>query len=250
MESSVVCLEVELIFKKEDMNDRNIDENKVVVVLDILLATSTIVTCLATHAKAVYPVVSKQEAMLIVNKLKNDGINEEDLYVAGEENAKRIDGYVNPLPLHLQKMIDHKYLILLTTNGTLAIRKAEKAQAILISSLLNTKAVARKIINEYVNANIIVVCSGSNGNFCMEDFYGAGYLIDQITTLNDQTILSDGALTAKCFYQGFQHQTIEILSQSDVGRLMEKMNYHADLEFVSKKDLYDLVPVLFKDKIL
>lgn len=243
-------MEVELISKKEDMNDQNIDKNKVVVVLDILLATSTIVTCSAAHAKAIYPVVSKQEAMAMANKLKNDGIKAKDIYVAGEENAKQIDGYVNPLPLQLQNMIDHKQLILLTTNGTLAIRRAEKAQAILISSLLNTKAVAQKILNEYVNANITVVCSGSNGNFCMEDFYGAGYLIDQMTTLNDQTILSDGALTAKYFYQGFQHQTEEILSQSAVGRFMQKMNYHADLEFVSKKDLYDVVPVLLKDKIL
>lgn len=235
-------LKVDIVFTKEDMTEYNIDANKIVVVLDILLATSTIVSCLAAQAKAIYPVVNKHEAFSMLEKLKHQQIDEADIFLAGEENALVMDGFLNPVPSLLQQKVRKKHLILLTTNGTLAIRKAEKAKAILISSLLNTKAVAEKMISEYVNANIMVVCSGSNGSFCLEDFYGAGYLIDQITTLHDSAFLSDGALTAKLFYQGYQHQGEAILAQSAVGKLLRMMDLHADLALVSKKDLYNIVP--------
>lgn len=245
-----MLLNIKLILKKEDITEEDVDRTKVVVVLDVLLATSTIVTCLANSAKAIYPVISKQEALLMVNELKSIGVKETDIYLAGEENAKMIDGFLNPIPSLLQEVIAKKHLILLTTNGTSAIRGAASAKKVYISSLLNTKAVVQKILNNYDSANITVICSGSNGEFCLEDFYGAGYFINQFTENNGAATLYDGALSAKLFYKSYENQGKEILSTSSVGNLLKEIDLQSEIDFVSEKDLYDIVPVFSKGKIM
>lgn len=243
-------MNVEVLLKKEEMNERNVKESTVVVVFDILLATSTIVTCLAANAKAIYPVINKMEAIAIEGSLIGTGVSEKDILLAGEINAMMVEGFLHPTPIFLSKYIQNKHLILLTTNGTLAIKRAANAKTIFITSLLNSAAVARKIINDYESADVNVICSGSNGKFCLEDFYGAGYFINQLTTFHHRTVLSDSALTAKLFYKSYMDKSREILFQSSVGNILQKIGLQADIDFVSQKDLYQITPIFSKNKIV
>lgn len=252
IEGSVFFLKIELVLRKEDFTERDVNETKVVVVLDILLATSTIVTCLVARAEAIYPVINKNEAFEMVKELKRCGINETDIYLAGEENAMMIDGFLNPTPLSLRNNIKNKHLILLSTNGTVAIRKASKAKTVFITSLLNTDAIARKILKDYESADITVICSGSNGKYCLEDFYGAGYFIKKLTTLqkNQRIFLSDSSLTAQLFYESFADKSKEILYQSSVGKLLLRLGLQSDIDFISKKDFYNIAPIFSENKIV
>src|SRR5699024_6376848 len=128
-----------------------------------------------------------------------------DIIIAGEKDAQKIANFTYPFPSLLQEQINNKYLILLTTNGTLAIRKIKRAKEILIASLLNMKAVANRLVSKIQQQNVTIICAGSVGNYCMEDFYGAGCLIDELLTLDNESVqLSDSALTAQLFYQCYK----------------------------------------------
>lgn len=242
-------MKVNVIMTKEAFDNKQSTED-IVVVLDVLLATSTIVTCLSENARAVYPIVRESEVNDIVDELTSQYIKRSDIIIAGEKNAKKIANFTYPFPSLLQKRINNKHLILLTTNGTRAIRMIKYAKEILIASLLNTKAVANWLVNEKQQRNVTIVCAGSAGSYCMEDFYGAGFLIYELLNLSKQSIqLSDSALTARLFYQSYKKEAQFILSKSNVGKLLNIAGYQSEIEFVSRKNVYDIVPIFNNNRI-
>lgn len=245
-------MHINLLLTKEEQVNNASESAEIVVVLDILLATSTIVECLAAGAKAIYPVASIADALKKYKKLINDQIKESDIFLAGEINAIPINGFINPTPLTLRKVIKEKKLILLTTNGTVAIQQAKNAKDIYISSLLNGEYVATHLVSNTGNKNIDLVCSGSNGFFSLEDFYGAGQLIHYIEKQNnnEELTFSDSALAAKLFYESNLNKSQKILAQSNVGKLLFNLGLEDDLELVSQENKHQLVPYYQDKKIL
>lgn len=245
-------LHINLLLTKEEQLNSIANSAETVVILDILLATSTIVECLATGAKAIYPVATQEDAFNKHQQLIDNQIKESDIFLAGEINALTIKGFLNPTPLELRKVIKEKYLILLTTNGTVAIQQAKKANDIYISSLLNGKSVAAHLIDNHNDTDIDLVCSGSSGHFNLEDFYGAGQLIHYIVeeNKNENLTFSDSAIAAKLFYESNRNKAQEILAKAKVGKVLSDLGLEDDLEFVSKENKYELVPYYQDKKIL
>src|SRR3954470_14197248 len=165
---------IHLLMKKEEIREEKIaDGNKIAVVLDVLLATTTIVSALKDGAKEVIPVLHSDEALEVATKFSQG-----EYILAGELNARPIDGFVYPSPTLIRENIKGKTLILSTTNGTVALRKSAQAEKVYIGSLLNNPAVASSLQHCLDDQNILIICSGNSGETSLEDFYGAGHLID------------------------------------------------------------------------
>lgn len=81
---------IHLLLKKEEIDEQKISENKVAVVFDILLATSTITSALEFGAKQVIPVLNGTDAEKIASTM-----NGEDCVLVGEYQGKTIDGFLN-----------------------------------------------------------------------------------------------------------------------------------------------------------
>lgn len=243
-------MKINVILKKEDINPLQIMNNHVVVVLDILLATSTIVSILHAGAKEVYPVIDKLEAL----SLSDDLVSKTPLLV-GEEAGELIDGFLAPSPLLLRDKMRDKTIILSTTNGTVAIRKVSHARKVFIGSLLNNAAVAKAVCNQNrFNQTINIVCSGSSNQFCMEDFYGAGHLINELIKLagEDQLELTDSALNSYLFYEKYSTITDgeHILRKSRVGDMLIRQGFSDDISYVSEQGKYRGIPELSKNRII
>lgn len=147
---------IHLLMKKEDIREEKIVEgNKVVVVLDILLATTTIVSALKDGAKDVIPVLDRNEAIELAKEYHQD-----ECILAGELDAKPIDGFVYPSPTIIKETINGKTLILSTTNGTVALRRSSSANKVYIASLLNNPAIAGAIQKVTMDHTILIICSG------------------------------------------------------------------------------------------
>lgn len=230
--------------KKEDINEEKLAEgNKIAVVLDVLLATSTIVSALKDGAKEVIPVLNSNEALELARRYRQD-----EYVLAGELDAKPIEGFVYPSPTLIGETINGKALILSTTNGTVALRKSLLADKIYIASILNNPAVAIAVQKCKEEQTILVICSGNSGETSMEDFYGAGHFIDCLLK-NGSYDLTDAAKTALYFYRG-QEDSYEILLDSYVGKLLEKYNQQADLMLAASKGITSIVPVLKDGKVV
>ncbi|AIF44916.1 2-phosphosulfolactate phosphatase [Virgibacillus sp. SK37] len=234
-------MKVHLLWKKEEIDPSQITEDKLAVLFDVLLATSTITTCLAYGANQVIPFMNAQEA----HAAKEGWNDQNDICIAGEYNGQTLSGMLAPTPLALRDQVKEKTVLLSTTNGTVAIRKAAQANKVYIASLLNSKAVADAVIQKYNGETILVICSGSGDQFNMEDFYGAGCFIHQLVTAAEEAVdLSDSALAASIFYQNTSNQAESILSAAKVGRKMLAYGLGDDLHYISQINFLDVVPQL------
>jgi len=214
--------------------------NSVVVVFDILFATSTIATALQGGAEAVYPVRDADEALAVGQRLG------EGCVMAGEHNALPIPGFASALPLELLQVgLSGKRLVYSTTNGTVALRRAEGARVVLAGSLLNGEAVARHVVTHCREGTVLLVCAGSAGTFNLEDFYGAGAFAQQLQTLAPGNFQpSDAALAALGLFNNQSLTPTDCLLQSRVGRQVARWGLEQEVRHASTQGLLSVVPVL------
>ena len=233
-------VKIHLLLKKEEIDcEKLADSEKVVVVLDVLLATSTIVASLSFGASKIIPVMNQDEALE-----KASQFDKGSYCLVGEDKGEVIEGFLEPNPLKLVNSINGKAVILSTTNGTVAILKVACAKKVYIASLLNGKAVAEKMAANHKEDTIIIVCSGSHNRFCMEDFYGAGYLINELISLLNGYELTDAAKAALYFFQSKKENAFEIIEESNVGQKLLRMGYGEEINYISQLGIVPIVPYL------
>jgi 2-phosphosulfolactate phosphatase len=185
---------VHVLTKKEELDSVRVP-GKVVVVLDILFATTTMVAALAHGAKEIVPVLDEAAARAQAEAF------EKGVYVlAGELYAETLPGFAHPAPLSLlEHGIEGKTVIYSTTNGTVAMAQAAHASRVYCGALLNARALVAHILARHARETILIVCSGSGNNFNFEDFYGAGYFVECLAPhVGD---LSDAARAALALYR-------------------------------------------------
>lgn len=160
---------IEVCFTPENIEYFDINQSHVVVV-DILRATSAICAAFANGAKAVIPVATPEEA----KKAKQDG-----LIVAAERDGQKLDfaDFGNSPFNFSTERIAGKEVAYSTTNGTRAIVSASGGLSVVVASFINISAVA-KWITETKEGDVLVLCAGWKGKFCLEDAIFAGALAE------------------------------------------------------------------------
>src|SRR3954468_5180773 len=165
---------IHVLTKKEELDSVRIP-GKVVVVLDILFATTTMVTALAHGAIEIVPVLDEAAARGFAKDLAPDSF-----VLAGELYAETLRGFAHPAPLSLlEHGVEGKTVVYSTTNGTVAMTQAAAASRVYCGALLNARAIVERIVEQHASQTVLIVCSGSGNNFNFEDFYGAGYFVDR-----------------------------------------------------------------------
>src|SRR3989442_14659626 len=114
---------------------------RAVVVIDVLRATSTIVTALAAGAKAIVPAASSDEVVRVTSNLEKDGI-----VLAGERRLLKIEGVAlgNSPREMTPDAVGGKTLFLATTNGTPALLAAQGGDTVLVAAALNVSCVGER----------------------------------------------------------------------------------------------------------
>ncbi|PLT28221.1 2-phosphosulfolactate phosphatase [Peribacillus deserti] len=240
-------MKLHLLINKEEIQESKLATGrKVAVVFDVLLATTTITAVLTEGAAAVIPAENPESA------LKISAGFEKDFVIAGELHGKPIEGFAYPSPAALQKTVQGKTLLLSTTNGTVALKKAASASIVYLSCLMNNPTVAETVRQEYSEDSVImVICSGNSSGFSLEDFYGAGHFIDCLQENGAHDLeLTDAAKAALFFYRGNRERPHEILSQSRVGQMLEAYGMKDDLELAASIGISKVVPLLRAGKVI
>lgn len=229
---------VHVLLKKEELDHERLND-KVVIVLDVLFATSTIITALQHGAADVVPVEDEAAARRAADQLQHGSY-----LLAGELYAETIPGFASPTPLALlNETLANRRLIYSTTNGTVALKKSERAEHVYAAALLNGAAVIERVAREHAGRTVLIVCSGSVDMFNLEDFLGAGYLVnllcERVPGAYDMT---DAALAARTLFA--PDRVLELLMSSRVGRMMQERNLTHEVHFAAKLSTYDVVPKL------
>ena len=188
---------VHVLTRKEELDGVRLP-GKVVIVLDILFATSTMVNALAHGATAIVPVLHEVAAREHAASLPSG-----TFVLAGELYAETLQGFAHPAPMALvEHGVQGKTVVYSTTNGTVAMTQCAGAAKVYCGALLNARALTAHVASQHARETVLIVCSGSGANFNFEDFYGAGYFVECFAeALGDAADFSDAAKAARMVYR-------------------------------------------------
>lgn len=213
-------------------------KDKVAVVIDVLRATSTIITALYNGCKEVIPLAEIEEA---VNISKN---YEKDTFIlGGERNSEKIEGFhlSNSPGEYYREQVEGKTVLITTTNGTKAITKASDAKEVVLASFINIS-----IVCDYLAAlgqDIAIICAGTVGKFSADDILVAGALIHGLRKKNIFLELDDMGLTAEFMYQHSKEDLHGVLSKTAHYSTLKDLGLQRDLEDCLALDTAPIVPI-------
>ena len=210
-------------------------ENKTVVVIDVLRATSVMLTALANGAKEVVPAVSPEEALQ-----KSFLYDVEDVLLGGERNAMKIEGFhLGNSPLeYTRENVSGKTVIITTTNGTRALNNCINAQKVYIGAFLNVATLVEQLKTE---EEVVLFCSGTNNNFSLDDGICAAMIIDELAK-EKQLALTDFSSLLLTTYRTNPNNLATLLKDCYHLNLLKQKGFESDVTFCLQNSLYNIVP--------
>lgn len=210
---------------------------KTTIVIDILRASSTIVTALQNGAKEIVPVASVEFAVKV-----SGGMFGGQTLLGGERNTKKIEGFAlgnSPLE-YSTEVVTGKSIIFYTTNGSKAIVKAKFSQNLFICSFMNLAAVAQKLVA--LDTDFEILCSGRNNLYSMEDTVCAGKIISEVLKLNENLVLTDAAKASVALSKSFGKNILKMMKESEHGKILIENGFGEDLKYCSKLSTSEVIP--------
>lgn len=232
MKTIDVCLSPDL------MHLYRVDDRKVVIV-DILRATSCMVTALAHGVAAIKPFAKLEDCL---------AMKAEGYYTAGERNGEKVDGFDfgNSPFEYMDPKLKGERIAFTTTNGTQAIARSEGAKEIIIGSFLNLSSVTRYL--KEGSDNVLVVCAAWKGKVNLEDTLFAGALVELMKESIEPDC--DAPLAAQRLYNLARYDMVDFLKDSSHVKRLNRLNIHKDIQFCLTPDQYDVVPRLINGSLV
>ncbi len=217
-------------------------ENKdaIVVVVDILRATTAIGTAFMNGIKKIIPVSTLEEA----KEYKNKGY-----LVAAERDGivKDFADFGNSPFNFSRENVGEKEVVYSTTNGTNTIMLAKDSYKVIIGSYLCISAIADYIIKE--DRDALLLCAGWKNKFNLEDSLFCGALAEKLLKNNKYSTICDSTKAAIDLWELAKPNPYGyILKSAQKGRL-QKNGLDDVIEFCHQEDQTEIIPYL-KDNYL
>jgi 2-phosphosulfolactate phosphatase len=218
--------------------------NSIVVVIDILRATSTITTALYNGAKEVIPVDSVSRCIEIGKQI--DGIT------AGERDGKIAEGlsYGNSPFEYPEEFIKGKTLVLTTTNGTRLLHMAldKGAKEIVIGAFTNLSAVCNHLLE--MKKDVMLACAAWKDRVNLEDTLFAGAVVSRIKEHFD--INCDSSHMAESLYNIGNDNLYEFLKKNDASHYHRLTGFglEKDIRYCLTEDAANVLPVYTNGRLI
>jgi 2-phosphosulfolactate phosphatase len=216
----------------------------VVVVVDVLRATTTIAHALAAGAVEVLPCGEVDEARRLAER------SSEITVLGGERRGVKIEGFDlgNSPSEYSPAIVGGKTVVFTTTNGTRAMLRCRQAKRVLTGAFVNASSIASELETEDA---VHLLCAGTCGEISREDVLLAGMLtVDLSSRRDDSHTLNDSAQVAADSWRQASEEILEgiplagILADSLGGSHLQRIGLTRDIEAASRIDAIDLVPEL------
>lgn len=217
-------------------------KNSIVVIIDVLRATSTICTALYNGAARVIPVASVPECISIGEKLGPDAIT------AGERDGQIAEGLLhgNSPFEYPREFIQDKTLVLTTTNGTKLLHMAKDAIEIITGSFPNLSAVCDYLLAQ--GKPVILGCAAWKDRVNMEDTLFAGAVVNRLK--EHFTIDCDSAVAAETLYEVSKDNIHEVMKQASHYRRLAKFGLEKDIRYCLTPDGANVLPIFRNGELI
>lgn len=222
----------------------------IVVVLDILRASTTITTALVNGALEVIPFQEVADAEAAAKSYPRESV-----ILGGERGGLPIPGFDcgNSPREYSPERVGGKQVLFTTTNGTLAMMHCKRASQVVIGSFLNLAAVVQHLSVKHNGRTVHLLCAGTGRNVTREDTLCAGAIVQGLQDfVSDETLRNDQMTLALDAWRAVLHGQEQItptqlqleLRNSQGGRNLQRIGLDSDLADCAAIDRYKLVPEL------
>ena len=208
------------------------------VVVDVLRATSTVVAACVAGCHRVIPVSDPEAA-----RERANGGPASELVLAGERGGQPIPGFAlgnSPLEFTAAR-VGGRTIVLTTTNGTAAMLAARSASVAAVAAFSNVGAASGWALAH--GRDLVVLCSGDDGAFSLEDTVCAGLIVSLVAAAT-RTELSDGAVAALALGRYYGARLEDLRQASRWARRLARMGHGADVDACLRRDVTSMVPIV------
>lgn len=219
-------------------------KNTIVVVIDVLRATSTIATALYNGAKEIIPVDSVERCIQLGTQI--------ECITAGERDGQVAPGlqYGNSSFEYPESFIKGKILVLTTTNGTklLHMALAKGATEIVTGAFLNLSAVCDHLVK--MKKNVVLGCAAWKDKPNFEDTMFAGAVVSRVR--EHFSINCDSSHIAENLYNLSKNDMYEFMKANDASHYHRLTNFglERDIRHCLTEDLANVLPEYVDGKLV
>ena len=225
---------VEVCFSPRLFHDIVTQGEFVVVLVDILRATTTICAAIGNGAAAIIPVASPEEA----RQRKAEGF-----LVASEKDGLKLDfaDFGNSAFSFTREAIGGETLVYCTTNGTRALHIAKDAGSVVVGAFINISALTRWLVGR--RQDVVVLCSGWKNKFCLEDTLFAGALTERLLETGLYQTTCDSANAAADLWKLARGDVLGYVEKAAHRHRLKNLRLDDVIPYSFSLDQVDLVPV-------
>lgn len=213
---------------------------RVVVVIDVLRAATTAAAALANGARAVVPFASIEDAARYYRSFSRG-----EAVLSGERNMRAVEGFDHgnsPLE-HTREAVSGRTVVLTTSNGTKALKAAERARVCLLAGFVNARATIDAVriccADRNAGAEVLIICSGTDGFPALEDMICAGRLVRGISDAQENVAKSDSARLVELAERPFAGGVNSIAHLASHAKRLDEAGFVADIRACLSLDEYD-----------
>jgi 2-phosphosulfolactate phosphatase len=215
--------------------------SRLVVIVDVLRASTTVATALGNGAKTVMPLEGADDVIF-----RSKEFARSQIILAGEHKMHPIAGFDlgNSPQDFTKKAVEGKTILITTTNGTRALLGVQGARDIVIASYVNFTAVlAMMKVAASSNTDIAIICAGEEGGFTLEDAACAGRYVRAIPKRAESVQVNDAASASVLIEKKYGDNIAKVFKESSHGQALEEAGFGADLAAAAEVDAYPVVPI-------
>ncbi|MES3032783.1 MAG: 2-phosphosulfolactate phosphatase [Gemmatimonadota bacterium] len=214
-------------------------DGRVVAVIDVLRATTTIAAALHAGARTVIPFVETEDAVRTARQYERGEVT-----LAGERHMVAIPGFDlgnSPLEFTTQR-IGRQTVLLTTTNGTRALLAAEDAKVVYVAGYANFSVTLQRLQAALdTGHDVAIVCASREGQPSLEDSACAGRFAQALRAANAALTVNDAAQMCELLAVQFGDDLVRLFGASEHGRALRAAGFVADLEACAAIDRYPVV---------
>jgi 2-phosphosulfolactate phosphatase len=213
---------------------------RLVIIVDVLRASTTVATALGNGAKTVIPLEGPDE---VISRSKEFARSQ--TLLAGEQKMHAITGFDlgNSPQTFTPEVVGGKTILITTTNGTRALLGVQGARDIVIASYVNFTAVlAMMKVAASSNTDIAIICAGEEGSFTLEDSACAGRYVRAIPK-RAALAVNDAAAASVLIEKKYGDNIAKVFKESTHGQALESAGFGDDLAAAAEVDSYPVVPI-------
>ena len=233
-------MRIDVLFGVQQLTPQDV-QGRVVAVIDVLRASTTIAVALSNGARAIIPMESSDDVVTRSKQFERGAVR-----LAGERRMLKMDGFdLGNSPIeHSREAVEGKTVLLSTTNGTKALLAVQGARDVVVASYVNLSAVTTMLRTALRGgADLTLVCAGQDRQFALEDAACAGRFVHAVSRRVTGLDMNDAAFAASLIDKKFGDNLIRLFGTAAHGRALSAAGFGDDLAACAAVDSYPVIPI-------